>query len=107
MLGEQYECYRAFRLPWRGRPAQAPAIALDDAHSERAVYASWNGATDVHSWRLLAGAHERALRPRLTVRAAGFETSLPLDARTGPCLAVQALDAHGRTLGRSQAIVRA
>jgi hypothetical protein len=107
LLGEQYECYRAFRLPWRGRPAQAPAIALDDVHRERAVYASWNGATDVHSWRLLAGAHERDLRPGLTARAVGFETSLPLDARTGPCLAVQALDAHGRTLGRSQAIVRA
>src|ERR1700722_17103887 len=28
VLGEKYQCYRAFRLPWSGLPTEAPAIAV-------------------------------------------------------------------------------
>ena len=56
LLGEKYESYRAFRLPWTGLPAEAPAIALTHHGRELTAYASWNGATEVHTWQLLAGA---------------------------------------------------
>ncbi|HTU79094.1 MAG TPA: arylsulfotransferase family protein [Solirubrobacteraceae bacterium] len=105
LLDERYECYRAFRLPWEGRPAQAPAIALArSARTGRMVYASWNGATNVHSWQLLAGARGRELRVVESARALGFETELALPPRAGPLVAVQALDAGGAPLGRSRSI---
>jgi hypothetical protein len=110
LLGKQYECYRAFRLPWSGRPAQAPAIAL--AHGEApagdrgpvTVYASWNGATDVHSWRLLAGEQAGDLQPIASTRAAGFESAIRTTA-AGPNFAVRALDAAGTPLGQSQTLL--
>ncbi len=109
ILGEKYECYRAFRLPWSGRPAQAPAIALAREDGLRTAYASWNGATGVQSWELLAGASRDRLRAVSRMPARGFETALPApspygDDAGGACFAAQALDAAGRTLGRSQTI---
>jgi Arylsulfotransferase (ASST) len=104
LLGAKYECYRAFRLPWTGRPADAPAIALAGTGRARAAYASWNGATEIARWQLLAGETDRRLQPISRVRAIGFETALPLSTRDGPIVAVEALDASGAPLGRSQAI---
>jgi hypothetical protein len=104
VLGSQYECYRAFRLPWRAVPAERPAVAIAGAEHERAVYASWNGATDVHSWQLLAGEDEQRLRPVARARATGFETALPAVRRIGPLVAVRALDRAGAALGRSPTI---
>lgn len=105
LLGRQYESYRAFRLPWTGRPAEAPAIALARGWRGAPVaYASWNGATDVHAWQLLAGAGGRDLQPLLQVAATGFETSLPAPPRAGPAFAVRALDAAGGTLGQSRIV---
>lgn len=107
VLGEQYECYRAFRLPWRGRPAEAPALALGGAASSdgaRIAYASWNGATEVRAWELLAGEREGELQPVGRSRAQGFETALAVPARSGPLLAARALDARGGPLGGSRAV---
>jgi hypothetical protein len=100
VLGAKYQSYRAFRLPWRARPAQAPAIAVADTDGTRTVYASWNGATEVHRWQLLAGASPTALRPVSSVRASGFETALTAPL-AGPLLAVRALDIAGAPLGQS------
>lgn len=107
VLGEQYECYRAFRLPWRGHPAEAPALALGGAAGSdgaRIAYASWNGATEARAWELLAGEREGGLRVVARSPAQGFETALALPARSGPLLAARALDARGRPLGRSRTI---
>jgi Arylsulfotransferase (ASST) len=108
-LGEKYECYRAFRLPWTGTPADAPAISLAGAGRELTAYASWNGATEVRGWQLLAGGSggaNGALRPVASVPASGFESALPAAAAAerGARLAVQALDAHGASLGRSKVL---
>jgi hypothetical protein len=97
------ETYRAYRMPWTGRPAVPPRIAVT-GHRGRAVtvHASWNGATDVAAWRLLSGATKRSLRPVATRARTGFETSFAhrLDAAY---VAAAALDARGRELGRSSA----
>ncbi len=106
VLGETYQSYRAVRLPWRASPAEAPAIAVVAHGAEQAVYASWNGATDVHRWQLLAGAHGGPLRAVANVRSRGFESALPLGA-AGPRLAVRALDVAGRPLGQSRTLALA
>jgi len=103
LLGYEYECYRAYRLPWSGRPAEAPAIALAGRAGSLRAYASWNGATEVHTWRLLAGPTPTALSSVCSAQAAGFETTLRTRARQ-PWLAVQALDAGGTSLGYSQPV---
>jgi len=106
ILGKDYQSYRAFRMPWGAQPAQAPAIAVAGRGASRAVYASWNGATDVHSWQLLAGELSGALAPVSSTRSRGFESALRL-AAAGPYLAVRALDAHGAQLGQSNTITLA
>jgi arylsulfotransferase ASST len=105
ILGEKYECYRAFRLPWTATPAEAPAIALAGSGRELTAYASWNGATEVRGWELLVGETAERLRPVATVPATGFETSLPAAAASlGTRVAVRALDAAGAALGRSRTV---
>jgi Arylsulfotransferase (ASST) len=100
LLGSRYQSYRAFRLPWTGMPSEAPAIALGGPSEQPTVYASWNGATEVARWQLLAGARSGALRPVSSAPARGFETALHSHGR-GPRFAVRALDRHGLVLGSS------
>jgi arylsulfotransferase ASST len=86
--------YRAIRARWTGRPATLPLAAADG----RSVWASWNGATEVTRWRVLAGG-----TPVATFRRRGFETAMRLDRRY-PVVAVEALDSHGAVLGTSQPV---
>jgi arylsulfotransferase ASST len=90
------QSYRAFRLPWSGRPGGDPALAAQNG----VLYASWNGATEVASWQLLEGAAAADLRRTQTVPRAGFETALRPEASTRAA-AVLALDRSGAPLGRS------
>ena len=63
------------------------------------VYASWNGATTVRSWRVLAGPDPGHLAAVATKAKSGFETAIPVAA--GSVFKIQALDAHGRVIGTS------
>ncbi len=103
LLGERYQSYRAFRLPWSARPAESPAIATARHDRDLTVYASWNGATDVHTWQLLAGPRADDLTPVSSTRPTGFESALHTNS-AGPLLAVRALDATGAPLGRSEVL---
>ena len=69
--------YRAFRFPWSARPLTPPAVVanLNNTSEETIVHMSWNGATDVASWRVLAGTHRGSLAAQATVQTTGFETS--------------------------------
>ncbi len=99
LLGKDYQSYRAFRLPWSGAPAEAPAIAVSGDTRDLTVYASWNGATDVHTWQLLAvGAS--GLTPVSSTRSRGFESTLRARS-AGPQVAVRAIDSYGRAIGQS------
>ena len=93
--------YRAYRMPWTGQPTTPPSSAVgnnNDATTE--VWSSWNGATTVSSWRVLAGPSAGSMVPLLTVGKRGFETGVA--AATGvPYFAVQALDSGGHVLGTS------
>jgi Arylsulfotransferase (ASST) len=94
--------YRAYRFPWTGTPADAPAVAASTSGSTTNVYVSWNGATQVSSWRVLAGSAANALQAVVTTTKEGFETQIPINAE--PYVAVQALDAAGRALATSTVV---
>jgi hypothetical protein len=100
LLGARYQSYRAFRLPWTAQPSEAPALAVGARRTAPTVYASWNGATDVERWQLLAGSRSGVLRPVASARSRGFETKLD-SPDPGPRFAVRALDRHGVVLGSS------
>jgi arylsulfotransferase ASST len=98
------ETYRAYRLPWRGaRPPGRPAVAVGSA-SGLDVYVSWNGATDVARWQLLAGATPNLLLPLRTVSWSDFETRVSLPGEAPRYVAVRALDSEGHTLGTSTTV---
>jgi hypothetical protein len=99
----EYYSYRAVRSRWRGMPAGRPAIAASHGRSVTRVWASWNGATEVARWRLLAGRSRTALRRAVTSRFAGLETLIRLPSRAR-FVAVEALDAEGSVLGRSATV---
>ena len=72
------DSYRAYRLNWRGRPAVRPAAAVRRSGGRVTVYASWNGATGVSRWQVLAGPSAHKLKPVRTVARTGFETAIAL-----------------------------
>ena len=63
--------YRGYRYQWSARPSYPPvAVAsLNNTGEETIVHASWNGATGVASWRVLAGKSSGSLKPQATVAA--------------------------------------
>jgi Arylsulfotransferase (ASST) len=97
--------YRAFRYPWSATPARPPSVlaSLNDTGEATIVHASWNGATGVASWRVLAGSSAGALAPRATIAVSGFESSTTLPVKYAYA-AVQALDASGHVLGTSKTV---
>ena len=98
------QSYRDTRSPWTGRPADAPAVAVDASQPTLTVHASWNGATQVARWAVLGGASAASLRPLATAARAGFETTIGLVQRP-TIVAVQALDANGAVLGTSEPVI--
>jgi hypothetical protein len=97
--------YRAFRFPWSGRPASPPAAlaSLNDTGEETIVHASWNGATEVAAWRVLAAKGTAPPAARATIPASGFESSTTLPLKYAH-VAVQALDSAGHVLGTSRTV---
>jgi hypothetical protein len=128
------DSYRAYRFEWTGLPEEHPDVVVtpasdppddgeaddgggDDAGDEDGgddaspadeegeldVAVSWNGATEVASWRVLAGDDTDDLEPVATVRREGFETAIRIPS--AEVVAVEALDASGAVLDRSDTIV--
>ncbi len=93
--------YRAIQVShWTGLPLTAPSGAARSGSGETVVYASWNGATTVTSWRVLAGSDPGNLAVVATKAKSGFETAIPVG--TGSVFEVQALDAGGQVIGTSK-----
>jgi Arylsulfotransferase (ASST) len=100
------QSYRSFRFTWSGTPAHPPRFVLQNVQGARTIYASWNGATLIASWRVLAGHDPASLQVVAEAPRAGFETGVPLPAGSvGPDVAVQALDAAGGVLGTSATVL--
>lgn len=100
------QSYRAFLGQWKGMPIEPPVIVARAEGDKTRVYVSWNGATEVRSWRVLGAASRGAEPEELTTASKdGFETSIVVDDR-GLYFMVEALDGDGRVIGAS-ALVRA
>ena len=98
------ESYRAFRFPWKGFPEDSPAIAAESGQGDEVtLYASWNGATEVASWQVLAGSGPEELEPIGSAPRKGFETVVALNT-SEPYVAVKARDGSGRALGTSHPV---
>jgi hypothetical protein len=91
--------YRAFRFPWYGTPSDPPAVAASRQGRKMTVWVSWNGATGVAAWRVFGGSRPDAMPAVATAPKRGFETAIVARARA--YIAVQALDAKGHVLRRS------
>jgi hypothetical protein len=95
--------YRMYREKWKATPTTPPAVAARrTGPSTVSVFASWNGATKVARWRILAG-QGGALSPIATVPRTGFETQANLTT-TATTFAVRALNSRGRVLATSGAV---
>ena len=100
----EVESYRAFRFPWRGHPKDRPAVAAEPGRENRTtLYASWNGATEIDAWEVMAGPAPDSLESLGTAPRKGFETTIAFTTDE-PYAAVRAKDRSGRTLGASEAV---
>jgi hypothetical protein len=98
--------YRAYRYVWRGRPTTKPKVVARRSGSRTRLWVSWNGATDVAAWRVLAGRSSRKLAVvTRRVSRKTFETAVTVRSN-GPRFIVQALDAQGRVIGASKVVRR-
>ncbi len=96
------ESYRTYKFPWKATPYWAPSLAAQKSGGGVEAWASWNGATEVTSWRLLGGSSSSHLSLIGSASSSGFETTLhgPEEAY----LAVQALNSGGEVIGISSTI---
>lgn len=93
--------YRVLREEWEGTPNTLPKLVTErESMSEVSLYASWNGATKVASWRVLGGESAESLTALGTYPWSGFETKLAV-ASTDTTYEVQALDSKGQVLASS------
>jgi arylsulfotransferase ASST len=102
-LGRQVQNFKTFLSPWSGRPTTPPAVQASAKAGALSVSVSWNGATDVASWRVLAGSAPSALVPVASAAKSGFQTTIAAPS-AGPYVAVQALDGSGAVLGVSATV---
>lgn len=96
------ESYRAYKFEWEANPHWTPSIAAKRGGEGVEAWASWNGATEVASWRLLGGSSPGQLNPISSASSSGFETAL--HGQYQPYLAVQALNGSGEVIGNSKTI---
>ncbi|MGO9178698.1 MAG: arylsulfotransferase family protein [Candidatus Limnocylindrales bacterium] len=94
------QSYRDCRFEWVAEPLDDPAIALAATEAGTTVYASWNGATEIAGWEVLAGADAGHLQHVSSAARSGFETAMQVTTAQ-PLVAVRALDEGGRALGMS------
>ena len=98
------ESYRAFRFPWNGRPTDEPAVAVEQRPDDKVtLYASWNGATEVATWEVLAGPSPSRLESLGSVARDGFETAMSVQT-SDLYVAVRAKHHLGRVLGTNVSV---
>ncbi|MBF6620126.1 MAG: aryl-sulfate sulfotransferase, partial [Patulibacter sp.] len=103
-LPDGFDSYRFYKGPWVGTPETSPRLAVEDAGDDRTdVYASFNGATEVDRWEVLAGDSDDALEPIGSAKRSGFETRIRVPGRPSR-VTVRALDAEGEVLGTAKPI---
>src|ERR1700690_1650579 len=105
-MDEPYVSYRAFRFQWQGFPSTPPALAYKIDGNVLILGYSWNGATQVVSYKVFGGDSPQLLslieeNPKTDFETQSYLTNVP----TGECyFQVAAMDANGNEMARSQII---
>ena len=97
--------YRVYRFPWSADADHPPRSRPRAARrpSSVSVYASWNGATEVARWQVLAGQSPASLSPVASAPKQGFETRIDLTS-SASTFEVRALSQSGHVLATSAAV---
>lgn len=105
--GAAVQAYRGFRYPWTGHSREVPAIvALRDESDETNVYVSWNGDTEVATWRFYGRSND-GIKKLGEVKRTSFETSLRIEAEDAKYLGdagkiyAEGLSQEGKVLKKS------
>ncbi len=93
--------YRATSSPGSASRSRRPRAPPRERDGRTTVYASWNGATRVASWRVLAGAGAGSAERRRARRQVRVRDGDPGAAGLRD-FQLQALDADGRVIGTSR-----
>lgn len=97
------QSYRAYKQNWTGFPSWDPSIAATgNATDNTTVYMSWNGATEIKQWAVLASNSSSDLASAddlwRNVTKTGFETNVTVGTNARYVRAA-ALNADGEVLG--------
>lgn len=92
--------YRSSKTSWAGNPTDRPAIASEADGPGAKVYASWNGATKLRTWRVFSGPDANSMVEVASSTWKGLETEIAIGA-VDDVVQVRALDSSGKELGRS------
>jgi hypothetical protein len=103
---QPYVSYRAFLFPWHGFPETPPALAAKGDASGLTLGYSWNGATEVASYRVYGGSSPTSLTLIDQKTNTDFENQSHLSGLPqGECyFQVAALDKDGNEMARSKVI---
>jgi hypothetical protein len=93
--------YRTYIQNWVGTPFFPPTGAVRKAGRRTTVYASWDGATKVVGWRVVAGSDVKHLSLVASKAKTSFETAISV-TRSYNVFKVQAVDAKGHVIGTSK-----
>ena len=92
------DSYRGYRHEWVGTPTTTP----DATVVKSSAYASWNGATEVATWKLLTGSSRSAVTKEIgSAKARSFETRITIKGAE-KYVAMQAVGKDGEALGVSR-----
>ncbi len=97
--------YRAFKLPWVGRPSEPPAVRsiVNSTHGRlhSTIHVSWNGATEVSTWKSY-GTNAAGNETHLLASSPhqGFESIISYPGYSEHVI-VEAYDSSGKSLGSS------
>ncbi|KAL9090097.1 MAG: hypothetical protein Q9159_002162 [Coniocarpon cinnabarinum] len=96
--------YRAYKYPWIAIPSNPPDVFAyaQNCTGELYAYASWNGATEVRSWRFHSSQSQDTTSSSQATEQGrtGFETMANLGAYA-PYVYAEALNENGTVIGTS------
>lgn len=78
--------YRAFRLPWHGYPTAPPQLVRTSDGGGKHLIVSWNGATDIASYKIFGGVGPSPKNLVATISKTGFETTYDLSPDSPYCM---------------------
>ncbi|KAI6780902.1 uncharacterized protein J7T54_007382 [Emericellopsis cladophorae] len=98
--------YRSFKFPWVGKPKTVPSVAMRPR--QNALFASWNGATEVARWVLQSSVdfNSSDIKDHDDVPKVKFETKIQVPDEAEMYVRVLAMDRNGNVLAHSNPVSR-